>query len=610
MSAPALRNSEASMYEIQSKGRDPLLFLDAYKAGEAFYSVRRDELPKAVRYDHIAGGDRIPINAAMTAKSPSGHEHLFLDADEKFRAGYEAARERMPQKAIPLQDMQQPSTQATKGQTIPEQKQRPITYNMPPGSSAQIDGKTVASVIVKPMSHDSISVSALDANGQVIKKEGDIYPRDVEKVFGKDIANAVLVKDVQPQASPTSTQPSEKGPTVSDEKTIYRLEAKGQAPQSFTDAKEAGKAFYNTPVDDMAKLTRLDPGNKEYTLAAETRRSLDRGGREHVLLDVDKDFRAGYEAVKQQAPDKALNVREPLARPDGYTVPGPKPAVETQKVVNTIDLSSVPAPEKTPAAKPAQETQTTPREQLRASLEQRFEVASIGTMLKPADEYRFKGEGPLRIAFTDHGKQISTSLDTKEVVKGMADLAQAKGWREINVNGTPEFKRSMWTEGNLRGIHVAGYSPSKEDHERLKAARAELAQQQQPLKPQQEAAREHPKNTVETGPTRQQEKQHVQAAATAKGTAQAKEAALAQGSTRAQYLMAAKTVLTEQGVDAKTIDKAMQSLGTKLDAMLAAGKTLPTLHVFDRAAPSLAPVPTITVQPNMQPGREVAAPGR
>jgi hypothetical protein len=494
------------MYEIHAKGRDPLLFLDAYKAGEAFYSVRREDLPKAVRYDAINGGDRLPINAAMTVPAPAGqhgHEHLFLDADPKFRAGYEAARNLQPAKAVTVQDM-------------------------------------------------------------------------------------------QPQA--TSPQPSEKGQTVNDEKTIYRLEAKGQAPQSFTDAAAAGKAFYNSPSDGMAKVMRLDPSNKEYTLAAQTQGSLDRGGREHVLLDVDKEFRAGYEAARQQAPEKALNVREPFARPEGYTVPGPKPSAEAQKVVNSIDLSSVPAPEKTPTAKPAQETQATPREQLRAALEQRFDVASIGTLLKPADEYRFKGDGPLRIAFTDHGKQISTSLDTKEVVKGMADLAQAKGWREITANGTPEFKRSMWMEGNLRGIHVTGFSPSKEDLERLKTAREQLAQEHK--QPQQ--SQEKVQNTVEAGKSPQPERQ---------AQAQTQDQP---SSTREQWMNATKQVLQDQGLDKATLDRAMERMGIKVDAMLAAGHKLPAIMVYDRQAPSLAPTPNVTPQqqPTMQPAHEVAAPGR
>jgi hypothetical protein len=507
------------LYEIRANGRDSLNFIDPYKAGEAFYAVKRDDLPKAIHHQPIAGSqgkDSIEVRVAMTVPAPggAGHEHLMLDASAEFRAGYDAARQRQPDKAVPVQDMQ----------------------------AAQ---------------------------------------------------------------STPSPKPSEKGQTVSDQQPTYELQAKGRDPVVFTDPHKAGEAFYSAPRENMARLVRFEPGEREPTIAAETTKPAARPGvYEHLFKDMEPAVRAGYEAAKLREPDKAVEVREPLARPPGYTVPGPDPKPVVAKE-NTVELVSARGQEKAPAVEQKAEASKGPtREQLQASLAERFEVASIGTLLKPADEYRLKGEGPLRIAFTDHGKQISTSLDTKEVIKGMADLAQAKGWREITAKGTPEFQRSMWMEGGLRGIHVAGYSPSKEDHERLKAARDELSQQRQP---KQETAREQPKNTVEAGPTRQQEHKPLPAAATVKDAV-----APGQSSSREQYVMAARSALTEQGLDKATIDRAVERIGIKLDAMLAAGQKLPAIHVFDNKAPSLAPTPSVTPQPMQQPtrGPEMAAPGR
>jgi hypothetical protein len=310
---------------------------------------------------------------------------------------------------------------------------------------------------------------------------------------------------------------------------------------------------------------------------------------------------------------EAAGMPQPPATPPAAPDPQ-KPVDVGQTVANTIELATDMVQAKAAPVDKADPAKAPSREQLRMSLAERFEVASIGTLLKPADEYRFKGDGPLRIAFTDHGKQLSSALDTKEVVKAMADLAQAKGWREIVANGTPEFRRSIWMEGSLRGIHVAGFSPSKEDHERLKAAREELAQQRQP-KPA--AAPEKPVNTVEAAKKPQPEKaatkqseRQPQAAAPAKAGPD-KSAPGQPVTSREQWLAVTRSVLTEQGLPKDKVDHAVQRMGVKVDALLASGGKLPALHVYDRNALSLAPTPVATpqLQPTMQPGHAHAAPG-
>lgn len=659
--------AEASIYEIHAQGRNSLTFLDAYKAGEAFYNMRREDMPKVERFDpHPKGGLSLGIYAAMTGKSPNGYEHIFLDADDKFRAGYEAARARQPDKAVSILDAQQPSQQPAQGQTMPDQQapasQQPAANREP--ERLKIDGQEVGrmdySKTITALG-PRFEISAFRHNGEQIKTDKHVVPEMIAESYGKAVADRInnapskvksdrivgadlygpatadkaglprvggdldRVNDVQVNGADVGRVAFAR--TELPTGPVYDLKVYGTQDQLLSDQRGIPPAFVAEKLGTRIAEAVLNQPGQQGVVPAQVINELGRV----ESRPVQRSNAFYVPLVQQQAPQPQVQPQEAAAAPRQEPAPRdvqatPVPAATKapvqqpsaqQVVLNTLDLVAERQPEKAPAAQQQAEPPKGPtREQLRASLEQRFEVASVGTLLKPADEYRFKGDGPLRIAFTDHGKQLSTSLDTKEVVKGMADLAQAKGWREIVANGTPEFKRSMWMEGNLRGIHVAGFSPSKEDHERLKAARAELAQQQPKAQPAK--APEQPMNTVEAGPTRQPEKQQeksqkpVQAAAPAKQPAKAKEAApaQAQGSSRAQYLMAAKSVLTEQGLDAKTVERAMEGLGRRIDGMLAAGQTLPKLHVFDRAAPSLQPVPTVTVQPTLQPGREVAAPGR
>ncbi|WP_157270528.1 LPD7 domain-containing protein [Azohydromonas aeria] len=334
-------------------------------------------------------------------------------------------------------------------------------------------------------------------------------------------------------------------------------------------------------------------------------------------------------AAEKEAPSTAA-APAPAAEPAPAAVP---------PVLNSIEAGPPRAPEKSPAPQAAT-PEKDPAQKLFDSLAQRFEIARLGTPFKTQDEYRIMQGNKLQVAFTDHGKRLSTPHDSPEVVKGMADLAQAKGWHEINANGTLEFRRAIWMEGNLRGIHVTGFEPSPKDHERLAAERVKLHQPVQAQAPTR-APTAAPENSVDATVVRQPEKPPTQAAAqpekaaspgsAAKPKAEAPEKAAqkqqqaaqpAQDAgakpgqatgTREQYLTAARAVLQEQGViDKATIDRAIDRMGIKVDAMLAAGHKLPPIHVVDRKAPSVAATPQPVAQPLHQPsrGHEMPAPGQ
>ncbi|MEJ7807167.1 MAG: LPD7 domain-containing protein, partial [Telluria sp.] len=67
------------------------------------------------------------------------------------------------------------------------------------------------------------------------------------------------------------------------------------------------------------------------------------------------------------------------------------------------------------------------------------------------------------VAFEDHGKQLKTTQSSGPVAMAMVQIAEARGWKEIKVSGTEEFRKEAWREAAMRGIGVQGYKPTSLD---------------------------------------------------------------------------------------------------------------------------------------------------
>ena len=67
------------------------------------------------------------------------------------------------------------------------------------------------------------------------------------------------------------------------------------------------------------------------------------------------------------------------------------------------------------------------------------------------------------LAFVDKGLKLQTKLDSNKVAASMVDIAQVRGWEEIRVKGTTEFRRQVWLAGIKKDLTVVGYNPQKED---------------------------------------------------------------------------------------------------------------------------------------------------
>lgn len=75
----------------------------------------------------------------------------------------------------------------------------------------------------------------------------------------------------------------------------------------------------------------------------------------------------------------------------------------------------------------------------------------------------------VNIAFEDRNKSLHTSRQDEKTIYAMLDMAQSKGWSDIKLKGTEEFKQKAWLEASLRGIGVKGYEPNEKDLAELQA---------------------------------------------------------------------------------------------------------------------------------------------
>lgn len=77
-------------------------------------------------------------------------------------------------------------------------------------------------------------------------------------------------------------------------------------------------------------------------------------------------------------------------------------------------------------------------------------------------------------AFEDKGNKLETNSSGEHVVHDLVSIAEARGWENIKVRGTEEFKRHVWLEASLRGIDCHGYKPTSVDLAVLESRRKEL----------------------------------------------------------------------------------------------------------------------------------------
>ena len=87
--------------------------------------------------------------------------------------------------------------------------------------------------------------------------------------------------------------------------------------------------------------------------------------------------------------------------------------------------------------------------------------------LSRAGQYFFRNSNNA-LAFEDKGAKITTGTEDPVVAGSMVELAIAKGWKELKVTGSEDFRRAVWMEGARRGVAVNGYKPKPQDELQLR----------------------------------------------------------------------------------------------------------------------------------------------
>lgn len=64
------------------------------------------------------------------------------------------------------------------------------------------------------------------------------------------------------------------------------------------------------------------------------------------------------------------------------------------------------------------------------------------------------------LAFIDDGRRLRVRTENREVLHSVVAIAEARGWRIIELKGTETFRQGMWHEAALRGIEARGYEPT------------------------------------------------------------------------------------------------------------------------------------------------------
>jgi hypothetical protein len=114
------------------------------------------------------------------------------------------------------------------------------------------------------------------------------------------------------------------------------------------------------------------------------------------------------------------------------------------------------------------------RDAIMAKLKEQYLVSERTYWLRRNTTRYYLPDATKTLVFESKGRRVTTKLDSPEVVRSMVELAQAKGWLAIRINGSDSFKSKVWVQAQLAGLPTKGYKPDAYDREILKLRRDAL----------------------------------------------------------------------------------------------------------------------------------------
>ncbi len=93
------------------------------------------------------------------------------------------------------------------------------------------------------------------------------------------------------------------------------------------------------------------------------------------------------------------------------------------------------------------------------------------------------------LAFKVTTQHMATRLEDASVIRDMVSIAQHRNWKEVELRGSEEFRRTAWLEASVRGLAVRGYEPDPVDRAALAfKTKADAQPARAPSQPQQRDA--------------------------------------------------------------------------------------------------------------------------
>jgi hypothetical protein len=95
-------------------------------------------------------------------------------------------------------------------------------------------------------------------------------------------------------------------------------------------------------------------------------------------------------------------------------------------------------------------------------------------------------------AFVDRGSKLTTQSENTELIRSLVAIAEARGWREITVQGTERFRKEAWFAANAAGIQARGYTPTEFEQARLVRRLGERSAEASPREPAERSSDKRP----------------------------------------------------------------------------------------------------------------------
>ncbi|AYJ84665.1 hypothetical protein D3Y57_00765 (plasmid) [Sphingomonas paeninsulae] len=104
------------------------------------------------------------------------------------------------------------------------------------------------------------------------------------------------------------------------------------------------------------------------------------------------------------------------------------------------------------------------------------------------------------------GDRITARNEDPETVASLVKIAQHNGWDRIDVEGSAEFRKAMWSAASREGIAVSGYEPAFSEREAMDEGHRDASARQELQAAERSAREQQPEAEQESAPDHQSAK--------------------------------------------------------------------------------------------------------